>query len=386
MLFITENVPTRLRGELTRWMLQLKPGVFIGTLNALVGEKLWNKIQEKQKDGGAIWVKATKGEQKFKLLTSGNTNWQITDFDGLQLITHPNKRSKNEVQYRGKLDNNKEDNVKQKKGKRLKEIQEIPKVTWDTENIPINFIIRKVSFKKQNSKITSLFTGSSAHGEYMPNKLWSAPWIDDIKSIGTSLITYISNLQGLTEQPFHEKKIACLDIETTDYLPKAYEGFINIVGLSVLDLDTSTSNCITLNLFQAFNMTRKKNNAPSLLKLAWPFFKDVDTLLVFNRGFDIKILNTVIKEYSLEIKLPSNIIDLMDLFPNLKTLEQFLTTQVGVQRKNTEKGKYSEYYKLFKGKGKNGYNKKIEPIGTYNLTDALTPLFAYLLLNSKINR
>ena len=73
----------------------------------------------------------------------------------------------------------------------------------------------------------------------------------------------------------------------------------------------------------------------------------------------------------------------MELFPSLKALEQYLTDQTGIKRVNSEKGKYSEYYKLFKGKGKKGINKKIEPIGVYNLTDALTPLFVYFLLQKE---
>ncbi len=377
MLFITENVPASLRGELTRWMLQLKPGVFLGTLTSLVGEKLWNKIKEKQKDGGAVWVKATKNEQKFKLMTTGKTHWQITDFEGLQLITHPYKKSKRKIQ------STKSSTIKEKKSKKRKEDGKIPEVTWDSEGIPPDFIIRKVKFKIQNSKITSKFTGNSAYGEYPPDKLWSKPWINDIKTIGKSLIRYISNIQNLIEESFYGKKIVCLDIETTDYLPKAYEGFINIIGLSILDLKNIKFKGINLKLFQAFNMTRKKARVPTLLELIKPYFNDVNSLLVFNQEFDIKILNTVIKEFSFDMKLPLNIIDLMDYFPNLNTLEDYLTTKTGIKRFTTEKGKYSDYYKLFKGKGKMEYNKLIEPIGTYNITDTLTPLYAYLLLNSK---
>ena len=51
------------------------------------------------------------------------------------------------------------------------------------------------------------------------------------------------------------------------------------------------------------------------------------------------------------------------------------------QRIHSEKGKYEEYYKSFKGEGKNGIGKKIDPIGVYNLMDTLTPLYAYLLMD-----
>ncbi|MBD3214204.1 MAG: hypothetical protein GF311_16460 [Candidatus Lokiarchaeota archaeon] len=57
---------------------------------------------------------------------------------------------------------------------------------------------------------------------------------------------------------------------------------------------------------------------------------------------------------------------------------------MAVKRTNTEKGKYSEYYKMFKGKGRKGTEKQIEPIGTYNITDSLTPLLSYII--SLINK
>jgi len=379
-MFITENVPSSLRGKLTKWMLQLKPGIFIGTLSALVGEKLWTKIQEKQGDGGAIWIKVTNNEQRFKLRISGKTNWTITDFDGLQLITHPLKKNAKKGRSVQKLPSKKE---LKEIDKPVKDTRKIPKVSWNTESTPKNFITRKVLFETQNTKITSSFSGTSAYKEYPPEKLWEKPWTDDVRNMAESLLSYVNDIKNLSELPFNDKVLMCLDIETTDFLPKAYEGFVNIIGVAILDLRGDNSNNFSLQLFQAFNMTRKKTNVPLLLKLVKPYFEDIDFLLVFNQDFDIKIIKTVVTEFSLNFDIPLNIIDLQDYFPNLKTLEKYLTMQVGEKRSTTEKDKYSEYYKMFKGKGKTGYNKQIEPIGTYNLMDTLTPLYAYLLLNSE---
>jgi len=382
MLFITQNVPVSLRGELTKWMLQLKAGVFLGTLSTRVGEKLWVKIQEKQGKGGAIWVKAANNEQRFKMAICGNTNWIISDFDGLQLITHPKKHyanRKKEVSNQKKI---------QRKFIRSKEIMERvrPSITWNTKNTPNNFITREALFKYKKSLFSSKYTGTSAYREYPSQSLWKKPWTDDIENISKSLLSLLRCNSKFYISRLIENKIACLDIETTDYLPKAYEGFVNIIGISILNLNSYTSDSDSVLLFQAFNMTRKKENVPTLLKLVSPYLENIDTLIVFNKNFDIKILTTIIKEFNLNITLPKKIIDLKEKFPNLITLEQYLTDKVGIKRKHSEKGKYSEYYKLFKGKGKEGLNKKIEPIGTYNLTDTLTPLYAYLLLrkNNKL--
>jgi CRISPR-associated protein Cas2 len=380
-------VPLSLRGELTKWLIQLKPGVFIGTISAMVGEKLWKKIQEKLKDGGVIWVKATNNEQRFRLMKSGNTNWQISDFDGLQLITHPHKRQLTR-DYGIKKEISQSRKEKTSRSSRVKQKPELLKVTWDAGTTPENFIIRKAKFKIHDSQVNSLFSGNSAYGEYPPETLWQQPWQDDLSNIATALLTYLFSLEDISKLPFYNKKILCLDIETTDYLPKAYEGFINIIGISILNLreEKMKSDNVSLKFFQAFNMMRKKADVPTLINLGKPYFKDIDILLVFNKDFDIRIINTVSQEFSLDVKFPLAIIDLMKYYPSLRALEEYLSTQFNIQRKTTDKNKYSEYYSLFKGTGRIGLNKQIEPIGTYNLTDTLTPLFAYLSLNSIVKK
>ncbi len=126
-------------------------------------------------------------------------------------------------------------------------------------------------------------------------------------------------------------------------------------------------------------MTRKKKDVHNLIRLVRRFFDDIDILIVFNRDFDIKILQKVIKNYEIDFKFPDKIIDLMKRYPSLQILENDLFSKTGFHRNQTEKGKYSQYYSLFKGKGIKGINKQIEPIGAYNLIDTLTPLFSFLI-------
>ena len=369
MLFITENVAAKLRGELTRWLLQLKPGVFLGTLSTRVGEKLWKRIKKNRDRGSAIWVRSMNNEQRFEIKTCGNTHWNLSDFDGLQLITHPHK-SLQPIK------------ITQKSPKKVKKV---PKIIWNTENTPQNFITRTVNISNHNSVLNSSFSGTSAYEEYPPDKLWKNPWLNEIDSIGKSLLSYVLNLNNLSEQPFYGKKLVSLDIETTDFLPKAYEGFINIIGISTIDLRVKNSDEISLHIFQIFNMTRKKHLVDNLLNLLEPYLKEVDDLIVFNQNFDISILNKVIDEFSSNLIMPNNTVDLKNRFSSLEKLEIFLKKSNGVQRSVTKKGIYSDYYRLFKGEGKNGKNKQIEPIGTYNITDTLTPLFVYLILGSNVS-
>lgn len=86
---ILEKVPTSLRGELTRWLIEPHPGLFVGHVSALVRDKLWEKCCSKVKEGGAIQIWATNNEQRFAIRTFGETKREVVDFDGLQLIRLP---------------------------------------------------------------------------------------------------------------------------------------------------------------------------------------------------------------------------------------------------------------------------------------------------------
>jgi CRISPR-associated protein Cas2 len=88
VVIILERVPVRLRGELTRWMLELKAGVFVGKVSAMVRDKLWQRVCESVKGGGALMAHSTDNEQGFAFRFWGATSHQIVDFDGLMLVQH----------------------------------------------------------------------------------------------------------------------------------------------------------------------------------------------------------------------------------------------------------------------------------------------------------
>lgn len=88
-VFIVEAVSARLRGHLTRWLLEPSPGVFAGKLSAQVRELLWEHVCRECGDGGAVLVHSASGEQGFAIRTWGRTRRHVADFDGLQLIRIP---------------------------------------------------------------------------------------------------------------------------------------------------------------------------------------------------------------------------------------------------------------------------------------------------------
>jgi len=85
-VIVMENAPVSLRGELTRWLLETKAGVFVGNISAMVRDRLWDKICEKHCDGGALLIHSASNEQGFKILLHGNPKRTVVDIEGLQLI------------------------------------------------------------------------------------------------------------------------------------------------------------------------------------------------------------------------------------------------------------------------------------------------------------
>lgn len=89
VVLILERVPTSLRGELTRWFLEPKAGVFVGRVSAMVRDKLWEKACKQAKDGGCLMMYSSDTEQGFRIRTWGKMARSVEDFEGLFLIRIP---------------------------------------------------------------------------------------------------------------------------------------------------------------------------------------------------------------------------------------------------------------------------------------------------------
>ena len=89
VVMLLEKVPTSLRGELNRWLIEPSTGVFVGHVSAMVRDKLWDKCCDKLKEGGLIQMWSTNNEQRFEIRTFGQTRRQIVDFDGVKLVRLP---------------------------------------------------------------------------------------------------------------------------------------------------------------------------------------------------------------------------------------------------------------------------------------------------------
>ena len=82
-----DAAPEGVRGELTRWFLELKPGVFIGKVNTRIRDLLWERICQTDAAKGAVMAYAAPNEQGFSLRVFGVPKRRVNDFEGIQLIT-----------------------------------------------------------------------------------------------------------------------------------------------------------------------------------------------------------------------------------------------------------------------------------------------------------
>lgn len=89
VVIILERVPVGLRGELTRWMLEPKTGIFVGKVSAMVRDKLWEKICSSTKGGAAILIHSADNEQGYVTRLWGSTSRVVRDFEGLLLVQIP---------------------------------------------------------------------------------------------------------------------------------------------------------------------------------------------------------------------------------------------------------------------------------------------------------
>jgi CRISPR-associated protein Cas2 len=88
-VIVVERATPGLRGQLTRWMLEVRAGVFVGTLSARVREKLWTLVRTRNASGGSLLLYRTRSEQGFMVETSGDTSRSILDIEGLLLVRRP---------------------------------------------------------------------------------------------------------------------------------------------------------------------------------------------------------------------------------------------------------------------------------------------------------
>ncbi|HEY0636166.1 MAG TPA: type I-E CRISPR-associated endoribonuclease Cas2e [Pseudonocardiaceae bacterium] len=86
--------PDGLRGHLTRWLIEVSAGVFVGNPSARVRDRLWAVLADRVGDGQAMMIEPADNEQRWTVRTAGPDRYHPVDYDGLILAarqrrTHP---------------------------------------------------------------------------------------------------------------------------------------------------------------------------------------------------------------------------------------------------------------------------------------------------------
>lgn len=89
VVMMLERVPVSLRGQLTRWLLELHAGVFVGKVSAGVRDKLWERACSGMAGGAGMLIHNADNEQGFNVRFWGATNRWVVDHEGLTLIRVP---------------------------------------------------------------------------------------------------------------------------------------------------------------------------------------------------------------------------------------------------------------------------------------------------------
>ncbi|MFE9459697.1 type I-E CRISPR-associated endoribonuclease Cas2e [Streptomyces californicus] len=90
-VIVLTNCPVGLRGFLTRWLLEISPGVFLGAPSTRIRDLLWAEVREYAGQGRALLAYRTDNEQGYAFETHDHA-WHPADHDGLTLIHRPAAR------------------------------------------------------------------------------------------------------------------------------------------------------------------------------------------------------------------------------------------------------------------------------------------------------
>lgn len=86
LVIVTESAPPRLRGYLSRWLLEVRAGVYLGDYSVRVRERLWEVVTHEIMDGNAVMAWSSRNESGFSFVTAGKNRRIPVDWDGFALV------------------------------------------------------------------------------------------------------------------------------------------------------------------------------------------------------------------------------------------------------------------------------------------------------------
>ena len=99
LVIVVENVPPALRGRLAVWLIEVRAGVYVGSLSRRVREMIWSQVDIGLEGGNAVMVWSSNKENGFDFLTLGKNRRIPVEFDGINLVSFLRfKEAKNDTE------------------------------------------------------------------------------------------------------------------------------------------------------------------------------------------------------------------------------------------------------------------------------------------------
>jgi CRISPR-associated protein Cas2 len=95
LVMILEKLPKKWRGVLSRWLIEVRPGMFLGNPSQRVRDELWRQITERPAQGYVLQLWSSRHPQGYDYRQHGNSKRMLTDFEGLGLLTIRKQTRKN---------------------------------------------------------------------------------------------------------------------------------------------------------------------------------------------------------------------------------------------------------------------------------------------------
>lgn len=86
VVIIAESVPSACHGVVSRYLMRVGTGIYVGTLTPRVRDALWIQAQEFRGRGEMTMIYPSATPQGFTVLGAGKLPKWLVDFDGLTFL------------------------------------------------------------------------------------------------------------------------------------------------------------------------------------------------------------------------------------------------------------------------------------------------------------
>lgn len=240
--------PPKLRGDLTKWLIEIDTGVYVGNLNARIRDAVWDRICENIKNGRASMAYSTNNEQKLDFRIH-NTDWEPVDYDGIKLVRHNINNNSDNEKYRqtSKANIQHINSLSQKKKKSFEQTENYVAIDIETTGLADDDEIIEIgALRIENGQPVDSYSSLVKCRKTLPKE--------------------ITELTGITQEEINERGVP---------VEKAIEDFLNFCGN-----DELLGHNISFDLKFLLNICRKTGHVINN--------KTTDTMRIARKKLDIR--------------------------------------------------------------------------------------------------